>query len=55
MEIGKTDTCNGLGSVLQLSNDDSTSITKLEGREGKEEKMTNAFALVSVCPDGDYG
>ena len=30
------------GSILQLSGDDSTSITKLEGRKGKEEKMTNA-------------
>ncbi len=30
------------GSVLQLSGDDSTSITKLEEKERKEEKVANA-------------
>jgi hypothetical protein len=33
--------CNGLRSVLQLSDDDSTSITKLEERKRKQEKMAN--------------
>jgi len=34
--------CNGLRSVLQLSDDDSTSITKLGGRKRKEEKIANS-------------
>ena len=33
--------CNGLRSILQLSDDDSTRITKLEERKRKEEKMAN--------------
>ena len=34
--------CNGLRSILQLSDDDSTSITELKERKRKEEKMANA-------------
>ncbi len=34
--------CNGPRSILQLSDDDSTSITKLEEKKRKEEKVANA-------------
>jgi hypothetical protein len=37
--------CNGLRSVLQLSDDDSTSITKLEEREGKAGKNGYRIAV----------
>ncbi|KAK4103868.1 hypothetical protein N658DRAFT_233015 [Parathielavia hyrcaniae] len=44
--------CNGLRSILQLSDDDSTSITKLQ--EGKEERENGQrVALAFVCPDRD--
>jgi len=39
-------------SILQLSDDDSTSITKLE--EGKKRRENGQrVALASVCPEGD--
>ncbi len=47
-------TCNGLRSVLQLSDDDSTSITKPEERKRKQGKKGQHVVLVSVCPDGSY-
>jgi hypothetical protein len=39
----KLPSCNGLRSVSQLSDDDSTRITKLEERKGKTGKMASAL------------
>jgi len=44
--------CNGLMSVLQLSDDDSTSITKLGERKRKEEKIANSSRWLLFAQTG---